>query len=160
VFRGQTSRCKKPCRWLALELRAVVLDQEVEAEPLHQFHDHERLALRGDAVLEGLDDVLVPQPFADFPLGGAFQAGEAGLELGGLGFVEDFQADHAGQLVVAGAPHLGHAALAGPALQLEPLLDVHRGGLALRFAGEELFEFRQDAGHGCVLCPGAAQCSQ
>ena len=54
-------------------------------------------------------------------------ADEAGLELGSLLLVEQFEADDAADRLVVGAPDLGHASLARPPQKLETPLDVDDG---------------------------------
>ena len=100
---------------LPFELRALRLDQVVQAHALDPLHDQVRLALGGHAVLEGPDDVRVPQRHADLALGRLVQPREALLELRRLHLVEQLQADGAAELAVVGAEHLRHAPLAGPA---------------------------------------------
>ena len=130
---------------LALQLVALGLQEEIQADALDQLHHQVLLADLGDAVLVGRHDVLVPELRADGPFVGALQAGETGLEFRGLFLVEQLQANDAAQFPVLGAPHLGHAALAGPADEFKALGDGDAGQTAFLLAREHLLEGIQDA---------------
>ena len=56
------------------------LDEIIEAQSLHPFHDEVGLALVRDAVLVCADDVLVAEGHADLPLRRLFQSLEATLK--------------------------------------------------------------------------------
>ncbi len=109
---------------MAIELLAAVFDQIVETHPFDQFHHKVWVTFLGQTMLEGLDDVLVMQQHADRPLARLFDAGEACFELLGFDAIEQFQANDAAEIPIAGAPDLGHASLARSVQQVKALGDI------------------------------------
>ncbi len=109
---------------MAFQLRAARLDQEIEAHAVDQFHDEIRFFLGGQAVLEGLHDVLVLQAHADGAFGGRFRPGKRASNLAVFSLSRSFRQTVRPDLAIAGAPDLRHAPLAGAAEQLEALVDV------------------------------------
>src|SRR5262249_23745292 len=84
------------------------------------------------------------------------------LELRGLLLVEQLEADGAAQAPVAGAPHLGHAALSGAAQQVEALAHIDARQLLVAppaLAAEQRFQLRQKT-HGIAPSQGSGIRSQ
>src|SRR5439155_20611489 len=129
----------------AFQMRVARLDEEVEAHSLDKFDGDKLLALLGNPMFIGLNDVRVPQENANLSLQRPIQTREPGREARGLFLVEQFQADHPSNVPIARPPDFRHAPLPRAPQEIEALADINDRQAALGPWRQQLFDTGEHA---------------